>query len=100
MNKLVFPLLLVLVGCASTSNEKSASREAYQVFGLSNTMMCAKKNPNQIEYCDCFVQTIKEVTPAEVVQKSVSNLREYQSDMVTVMVDNKEKLKQCDKYKK
>jgi hypothetical protein len=46
------------------------------------------------------VQTIKEVTPAEVVQKSVSNLREYQSDMVTVMVDNKEKLKQCDQYKK
>jgi hypothetical protein len=92
-------LAFVIVGCKSTTNEPTASREAKQIFKLTYDMYCAYRNPGQNEYCNCFVEKLDEVTPPEVKQKIVSDRKAYQSEIQTVMLDNREQLEMCYQYK-
>lgn len=92
--------IFLVVGCASSTGEYQATREAQQVFGLTTNMTCSKRHPGQPEFCECFVGILKEVTPQKIVQSSISNLSEYQSEMTSIMIENRDKLSECDQYKK
>ncbi|MEM5496494.1 hypothetical protein WNY77_03690 [Paraglaciecola mesophila] len=101
MKKIGFIIVLAfaIVGCKSTTNEPTASREAKQIFRLTNNMTCASRNAGQKEYCNCFVDKLDEVTPPEVKQKIVSDRKAFQSEILAVMLDNREQLEVCDQYK-
>jgi hypothetical protein len=99
MNKIGIILLFFIVGCSSTGSSGYASSEAIQVFKLSTRMGCAQKNPESPKYCDCFVNTMNAVTPPRVKQLVISDINNYQKELLTVMFDNRDSLRFCDQYK-